>query len=113
MANTYTWFFPTLTAYPTYESQTDVVYVVHWILSGSDGNGHTGQVYGTVSLTYTAGSPFTPYAQLTEAQVQGWVTTALGVEQVTAYEANIDQQIEQQINPTSVNLPPPWSTTGQ
>jgi len=40
MANTYTWSFPTLTAYPTYESQTDVVYTVHWVLNGTDGNGH-------------------------------------------------------------------------
>ena len=109
MANTYTWSFPTLTAYPTYESQTDVVYTVHWVLSGTDGNNHNGSVYGTVSLTYTAGSAFTPFAQLTESQVQGWVTSALGATQVSALEANIDQQIQQQITPTSVNLTPPWS----
>jgi hypothetical protein len=109
MANTYTWSFPTLTAYPTYESQTDVVYTVHWVLSGTDGNGHNGSVYGTVGLTYVAGSPFTPFAQLTEAQVQGWTTVALGAEKVAELEANIDQQIQQQITPTSVNLPPPWS----
>jgi hypothetical protein len=109
MSNTYTWSFPTLTAYPQAEGQTDVVFVVHWVLNGTDGNGHNGSVYGTVNLTYEAGSPFTPYAQLTEAQVQGWVTTALGAEQVAALEANIDQQIQQQITPTSVNLLPPWS----
>jgi len=108
MANTYTWSFPTLTAYPTYESQTDVVYTVHWVLSGTDGNGHNGSVYGTVGLTYVAGSPYTPFAQLTESQVQGWVTSALGATQVSALEANIDQQIQQQITPTSVNLTPPW-----
>jgi hypothetical protein len=109
MANTYTWSFPTLTAYPTYESQTDVVYIVHWVLNGTDGNGHNGSVYGAVGLTYEAGSPFTPFAQLTESQVQGWVTSALGATQVSALEANIDQQIQQQITPTSVNLTPPWS----
>jgi len=109
MSNTYTWSFPTLTAYPTYESQTDVVYTVHWVLSGTDGNGHNGSVYGTVGLTYVAGSPYTPFAQLTESQVQGWVTSALGATQVSALEANIDQQIQQQITPTSVNLTPPWS----
>jgi hypothetical protein len=109
MANTYTWSFPTLTAYPTYESQTDVVYTVHWVLNGTDGNGHNGSVYGTVGLTYTAGTPFTPFAQLTESQVQGWVTSALGATQVSALEANIDQQIQQQVTPTSVNLTPPWS----
>ena len=109
MANTYTWSFPTLTAYPQSEGQTDVVYTVHWTLTGTDGNGHTGSVYGTVGLTYVAGSPYTPYADLTEAQVQNWTTTTLGAEQVAALEANINAQIQQQITPTSVNLPPPWS----
>ena len=108
MATTYTWSFPTLTAYPQSEGQTDVVYTVHWVLNGTDGT-YTGSVYGTVGLTYVAGSAYTPYADLTEAQVQGWTTTALGAEQVAALEANIDAQIQQQITPTSVNLPPPWS----
>ena len=108
MAITYTWSFPTLTAYPQSEGQTDVVYTVHWVLTGTDGI-YTGSVYGTVGLTYVAGSPYTPYANLTEAQVQSWTTTALGAEQVAALEANIDAQIQQQITPTSVNLPPPWS----
>jgi len=107
MSNTYTWSFPTLTAYPQAEGQTDVVFIVHWVLTGTDGT-YTGSVYGTVGLTYVAGSPYTPYAQLTEAQVQGWTTTALGAEQVAQLEANIDAQIQQQITPTSVNLPPPW-----
>ena len=61
------------------------------------------------ALAYVAGSPFTPYAQLTESQVQGWVVDAMGPTQVAALEANIDGQIQQQITPTSVNLPPPWS----
>ena len=108
MSNTYIWSFPTLTAYPTYESQTDVVYTVHWTLTGTDGT-HTGSVYGTVGLTYVAGSPYTPYADLTASQVQGWTEAALGAEQVTALKANIDAQIAQLITPTSVNLPPPWA----
>ena len=109
MANTYTWNFPTLTAYPENSGQTDVVFIVHWVITGTDGNGHNGSVYGTVNLTYVAGSAFTPFAQLTESQVQGWVTSALGATQVSALEANIDQQIQQQVTPTSVNLTPPWS----
>ena len=108
MSVTYTWSFPTLTAYPSDAGQTDVVFQIHWVLTGTDGNGHTGSVYGTVGVTYTAGEPFTPFAQLTESQVQGWVTSALGATQVSALEASIDQQIQQQIAPTSVNLTPPW-----
>ena len=109
MTNTFTWTFPTLTAYPSYEGQTDVVFTVHWVLTGTDGNGHSGSVYGTVGVTYAAGSPFTPYASLTEEQVQTWVVDALGEEQVADYKANIDNQISQQVSPTIVDLPPPWA----
>jgi len=109
MSNAYTWSFPTLSAYPSYEGETDVVFTVHWLLNGTDGNGHTGSVYGTVGVTYAAGSPFTPYASLTEAQVQAWTVEALGPEQVASLEANIDNQIQQQVSPTVVNLPPPWA----
>jgi len=108
MSITYTWNITAMDCYPQSEGQTDVVFTVHWTLNGTDGT-YNGSVYGTVGVTYTAGEPFTPYAQLTEAQVQGWTTASLGAEQVAALEANIDAQIQQQITPTSVNLPPPWS----
>ena len=108
MSNTYIWSFPTLSAYPSYEGETDVVFTVHWVLTGTDGNGHNGSVYGTVGVPYAASSPFTPYANLTEAQVTAWVVEALGPEQVASLKANIDSQIQQQVLPTVVNLPPPW-----
>jgi hypothetical protein len=109
MPNTYTWTFPALTAYPTYESQTDVVYVVNWVLTADDGAGHSAYIYGTQAVTYVAGAPFTPYADLTQAEVQDWVTSAMGAERVAEFEANLDKQIADQIAPTSVTLPPPWT----
>jgi hypothetical protein len=109
MANTYTWSFPALDAYPQHEGQTDVVFTVHWILNGIDGNGHDGSVYGTVAVTYNAGSPFTPFAQVTKDQVYNWVIAALGAEKVTELQANIDKQIQEKANPTVVSLSPPWA----
>ena len=110
MPNTYSWSFPTLSAYPSHEGETDVVFTVHWVLNGTDGNGHSGSVYGTVGVTYAAEKPFTPFASLTEAQVTAWVVESLGADRVAELEANIDDQIQQQVLPTVVNLPPPWST---
>jgi len=109
MSNTYTWSFPTLSAYPSYEGETDVVFTVHWVMNGTDGNGHSGSVYGTVGVTYADGSPFTPYADLTEAQVTAWVIESLGAERVAELETSIDNQIQQQVSPTVVDLPPPWA----
>jgi hypothetical protein len=60
-------------------------------------------------VTYEAGSSFTPYADLTEDQVINWVQNAMGAEQVAAYEANVAEQINDQIAPPVVTPPLPWS----
>jgi hypothetical protein len=108
MPITNTWSVSQLDAYPEYEGNADVVFVVHWRLDGTDGE-HTGSVYGSSGVMFTEGSTFTPYADLTEAQVIGWVKDALGEESVTGYEANVAQQIANQINPPVVTPQLPWS----
>lgn len=110
MATTYTWNFPCLDAYPEADGEQDVVFCVHYTYTADDGEGHVGSVYGTVGVTLDAEEPFTPYADLTEAQVQGWVEEALGAETVAAMKVNVDGQIENQINPKTISLPPPWQT---
>lgn len=108
MTITNTWVIQQLDAYPEYEGNTDVVFTVHWQLNGTDGE-YTGHVYGSVGVSLDEGSTFTPYADLTEAQVIGWVQDALGEEQVASYEANVAQQIADQIDPPVVTPPLPWA----
>jgi hypothetical protein len=103
-----TWSVVRLDCYPELDGETDVVFVCHWTLNGTDGT-YTGSVYGSVGVTLNEGATFTPYASLTEAQVIGWVQDALGEEQVAAYEANVAQQISDQIDPPVVTPPLPWS----
>ena len=104
----YAWAFPALDAYPQVGDEKDVVFTVHYIYAADDGEGHTASVYGTVGITHTAKSPFTPFSDLTFNQVQGWVVAALGNEQLKAMKANVDGQIADQINPKVVSLAPPW-----
>ena len=108
MAITNTWSVVSMDAYPEYEGNADVVSTVHWTLTGTDGT-YNGGVYGSVGFTLDPEATYVPYADLTQAQVIGWVQSALGEEQVTAYEANVAQQIENQINPPVVTPPLPWS----
>jgi hypothetical protein len=108
MAITNTWAVVQMNCYPEYDGETDVVFTVHWTLTGEEA-GFTGYVYGSVGVTLTEGSTFTPYDQLTEAQVIGWVQDALGEDQVTAYEDNVAQQIIDQIDPPVVTPPLPWA----
>jgi len=107
MAITYTWVIDAMDCKPQEDGKTDVVMTVHWRLNGTDGT-YNATVYSTVGLTYTAGSPFTPYADLTQDLVIGWVKDALGLDQVTTFETNVAAQIEAQINPSVVTPALPW-----
>ena len=108
MAVTYLWNVVQMDCYPELDGETDVVFTVHWTLAGEEA-GFSGGVYGSVGVTLDAGATFTPYADLTLAQVVGWVQDALGVEQVASYEANVAQQINDQVVPPVVTPPLPWS----
>lgn len=108
MSITTTWIVEQMNCYPTYESQTDVVFNVAWRANATDGT-YNATSYGTVGITYVAGSPYTPFADLTQAQVVGWVQAALGQEQVDAIDAGLATNIANQVNPPTVTPPLPWS----
>jgi hypothetical protein len=59
----------------------------------------------------TLGESFTPFADLTEEQVIGWVKESLGENQVASIEESLDSQLESIINPpVSPELVPlPWA----
>ena len=90
-----------------------VVLTAHWRVSKTQ-DGHTGSVYGTVSFPAKdpADPTFIPYDGLTEAQVIQWVKDAMGANQVSAYEAAVQGQIDAQINPTKASGVP-WSSAQQ
>jgi hypothetical protein len=100
-----TWTVTAMDCYPNDNGNTDVVFNVHWTCSSQDGN-YSASVYSTCAVPLTGGT-FTPYDQLTESQVLGWIW-ANGVDK-TATEAAVTQQIAQQKNPPVVSPPVPWS----
>jgi len=105
------WNIGAMNCYPQAEGETDVVFTVHWRCNGTqeqDGNTYNGSVIGACGITYTSGLPYTPYAELTQDQVLGWVW-ASGVDK-DATEAAVNQQIAQAINPPVVSPPLPWVT---
>jgi hypothetical protein len=107
---TFNWSVTNMDCYPQAEGQTDVVFQVGWICIGTENSGgtdHSQSAQGIVNVTYAAGSPYTPYANLTQQQVLGWVY-ASGVDQA-ATEAQIQAGIDAKINPPVVSPPLPWS----
>jgi hypothetical protein len=98
----YTWNNKTVDTYVSLEGEADVIFNVHWKLTGTDDNDNAGSVYGTQSLETSDLSNFTAFADITEEQINGWVEAAIGEEGVAGLKANIDSQIKQKINPTVV-----------
>lgn len=105
MATTFTWTVTNMDCYPQEDGHSDVVFNVHWTCSGVDGQ-YNGSVYSTCAVPLSQGT-FTPYADLTQNQVLGWIW-ANGVDQA-ATEAAVQQQINNQINPPVVTPPLPWA----
>ena len=104
---TITWAVTGMTAYPQKEGETDVVFQVSWCCTATDGT-FTTAVPGSIGVAWQAGTPFTPYDQLTEAQVLGWVFTGLGSEKATV-EGYAVEGVEAQAHPPVVSPPLPWA----
>ena len=102
----YQWAISALNCIPQTQEGADYVITAHWQLTGTDGT-YTGQVYSTCSFPVESKPDFTPFNQLTQEQVLGWVW-ANGVDK-DATEAAVQQQIDNQINPPVVTPPLPWA----
>jgi len=98
------WIIERLLCKPVEGTLTDVVITADWRCNGSQDN-YSGTCYGSTSFAPPTDN-FTPYDQLTEQQVLGWCF-ASGVNQ-TAIEANVTQQIADQVNPPIIAPPLPW-----
>jgi hypothetical protein len=112
---TYNWNCKTVDCYPEQNNEADVVYNVHWIVTGVS-DVPTPPGYSSASSTYSATSigtqtldtsqitNFIPFVDITNDEVVAWTKSAMGAEQVTAIEASIESQINSLITPTSITL---------
>ena len=92
-------------------SSSGAVYTVHWVATATrnltNGNKLTADSYGSIGLEKLDPENFTPYDELTEDQVIGWVLAALGDEKVEIICKSLTVQLDAQQNP--VNAPGiPW-----
>ena len=103
MAVTYDWNCKTVDVHPQEKDKTDIVYNVHWIVTGVDGDYSVTNI-GTQIVPLNEGGDFIPFEDLTNEIVVEWTKEAMGEEQVASIEASIAGQIEALINPTSVTM---------
>jgi hypothetical protein len=104
---TYDWNCKTVDAYVEQGGNDDVVYNVHWRVTGTKEEGekqYSSTNIGTQTLDISEITDFIPFDQVTNEQVVAWTQAAMGEEQVTFIETNIANAIELEINPVSVTL---------
>lgn len=110
MAISYQWQISQMDCVPHEGELQDVVITVHYRYQGTEVDGektYFAEVYGTVSLGNPDPENYIPYANLTKAQVEGWLSESLNVESL---QANISAQIADQKNPPIVSPALPWSS---
>jgi hypothetical protein len=98
------WIIERLLVKPTEGSNPNVVITADWRCNGTQDQ-YSGTCYGSCSFAPPSGS-FTPYPDLTQDQVLNWCFSN-GVDK-TSIEANVTQQINDQINPPIIAPPLPW-----
>ena len=107
---TYDWNCKTVDVHPQEEGETDVVYNVHWIVTGTSdqldpqGNAYSATNIGTQVVPLNPETPFIPFDELTNEVVVGWTKDAMGEEQVQSIEDSIASQIAELENPTSITM---------
>ena len=93
------------------EGLPDVINKIHYRYNATqeyNGKIYFADTYSVVSVAQPNPQNFIPYADVTEAEVIGWLEEILPVE---AMQLALENNIALQINPVEVTLPLPWLPT--
>lgn len=92
----------------------DTVLQVSFRVTATEG-GHSAYLDNHVNLTPSENGSFTPFEQLTEQQVLGWVKEALTADRIAKFEHILTAEINYKKNPPVplVSKPAPWNTCTQ
>ncbi len=104
---TYDWNCKTVDAYVQQGENEDVVYNVHWIVTGTkkeEEKEYSSTSIGTQVLDISEIKKFIPFDQVTNEEVVSWTKDAMGEEEIARIQASIADSIELQIKPVSVTL---------
>jgi len=106
----YNWNCKTVDVYPQYENHANVVHRVHWSVTGTsdtldpEGNFYSSFAIGIQILNTDSITDFSPFTNLTNADIVSWTKAAIGTVQVNSIESDIESQINNLITPSSTTL---------
>lgn len=102
---------------PSFEGKSEVVKVVHWRATAKRNSEGASSLhataYGSALLSVADLSEFTPFDELTEAQVVAWVKDRINAGAapggtVAQIESSLETQLDELENPPIQAVPPPW-----
>ena len=91
---------------PVLDGQDNVVVSAQWNILGEN-QGVFYNLSGVQEFTLEQGVGFTPYNELTEAQVVQWVKDTMGENGVASMEAAVQGSLDALINPPVEPITPP------
>ena len=80
-----------------------VIYNVHWRVTKKDGE-YSASNYGTQILNTDNIQDFIPFKDVTSEIVENWLKESMGEKKLSNIESNLDQNIENQKNPSSITV---------
>jgi len=107
---TYNWNCRTVDVHPQEDGEENVVYNVHWILTGVseeldiNEEPYSATNIGTQLVKVDPDKEFIPFDELTNDIVVEWTKEAMGENVVEAVEQSVSEQISELETPTSVTL---------
>jgi len=110
MATTINWDCKPVECYSSMGGHTDVIYQVHWRVTGTsdtldpDGDAYMDSSIGIQALDTSDLSGFTEFSNLTHSDIISWTKAALGSTQVTAIETEVKSKIDNYANPSLLTL---------
>ena len=107
MSNIYTWSVNSLECYPLLQDKNNVVSKVIWTCLKTDGI-NAASFSNSHLFNYVEENAFIPFEQLTNEIVIGWIKKELGTEGVNAVQSNLDNQINNLVNPSIITPDLPW-----
>ena len=113
MSNTYTIEISAIHSYPEYESQNNVVYLVAWTLTATNGI-NTESISTSTEIPFVSNDQFIEFSNLTSDHVLTWLDEYTLTEHINSHKALLDDFLADRQNlstPTTQVLPLPYVNT--
>ena len=105
----YTWEISAVNCIVKQNDLDNVIKEIHWRYKGKNEDGINAEVFGMELLSNPDPTNFLPLDQITKTVASGWLESIFSVEidgksKLAEYQKIIEDQINLQVNPTSVTL---------